>query len=126
MDATIQSLGSSSQYSITQASNYDNALKQNTHTTQFRVEDSKLSNLSDDEKVKLEQQLLDLVKNLNKEIETINTDLMFDYEDSISSLVLTIKQKESGEIIRKIPTDEAMELMKKMRDIISVVLDTQG
>lgn len=126
MDATIQSLGSSSQYSITQASNYDNALKQNIHTTQFRVEDGKLSNLSDDEKVKLEQQLLDLVKNLNKEIETINTDLMFDYEDSISSLVLTIKQKESGEIIRKIPTDEAMELMKQMRDIISIVLDTQG
>lgn len=126
MDATIQSLGSSSQYSITQASNYDNALKQNIHTTQFRVEDGKLSNLSDDEKVKLEQQLLDLVKNLNKEIETINTDLMFDYDDSISSLVLTIKQKESGEIIRKIPTDEAMELMKQMRDIISVVLDTQG
>ena len=126
MDATIQSLGSSSKYSITQASNYDNALKQNIHTTQFRVEDGKLSNLSDDEKVKLEQQLLDLVKNLNKEIETINTDLMFDYEDSISSLVLTIKQKESGEIIRKIPTDEAMELMKQMRDIISIVLDTQG
>ena len=126
MDATIQSLGSSSQYSITQASNYDNALKQNIHTTQFRVEDGKLSNLSDDEKIKLEQQLLDLVKDLNKEMESINTDLMFDYEDSISSLVLTIKQKESGEIIRKIPTDEAMELMKKMRDIISIVLDTQG
>lgn len=126
MDATIQSLGSSSQYSITQASNYDNALKQNIHTTQFRVEDGKLGNLSDDEKVKLEQQLLDLVKDLNKEMESINTDLMFDYEDSISSLVLTIKQKESGEIIRKIPTDEAMELMKKMRDIISIVLDTQG
>ncbi|MBR7118087.1 MAG: flagellar protein FlaG [Helicobacteraceae bacterium] len=126
MDATIQSLGSSSQYSITQASNYDNVLKQNIHTTQFRVEDGKLSNLSDDEKVKLEQQLLDLVKDLNKEMESINTDLMFDYEDSISSLVLTIKQKESGEIIRQIPTDEAMELMKKMRDIISIVLDTQG
>ena len=126
MDATIQSLGSSSQYSITQASNYDNALKQNIHTTQFRVEDGKLGNLSDDEKIKLEQQLLDLVKDLNKEMESINTDLMFDYEDSISSLVLTIKQKESGEIIRKIPTDEAMELMKKMRDIISIVLDTQG
>lgn len=126
MDATIQNLGSSSQYSITQESNYDNTLNQNIYTTQFRVEDDKLSNLSDSEKDKLEQQLLSLVKELNKEMESVNTDLMFDYEDSISSLVLTIKQKESGEIIRKIPTDEAMELMKKMRDIISIILDTQG
>ena len=125
MNTTIQSLGSS-QYSLTQASDYDNVSKQNIYTTQFRVEDNNLSNLSDSEKSQLKQQLLDLVKELNKEMESINTALMFDYEDSISSLVLTIKQKESGEIIRQIPTDEAMELMKKMRDIISIVLDTQG
>ena len=126
MDTTIQNLSSSTQYSVTQANDYDNISKQNIQTTQFRVEDNKLNNLTESEKVKLEEQLLNLVKELNKEMESINTDLVFDYEDSISSLVLTIKQKESGEIIRQIPTDEAMELMKKMRDIISIVLDTQG
>ena len=126
MDTTIQNLSSSTQYSVTQANDYDNISKQNIQTTQFRVEDNKLNNLTESEKVKLKEQLLNLVKELNKEMESINTDLVFDYEDSISSLVLTIKQKESGEIIRQIPTDEAMELMKKMRDIISIVLDTQG
>lgn len=126
MDTTIQNLSSSGQYSVLQESNYDTASKQQIHTTQLKFEDDKLNNLSKDERAKLEQQLLELAKQLNKEMETINTDLMFDYEDSISSLVLTIKQRDSGEIIRKIPTDEAMELMKKMRDIVSVILDTQG
>lgn len=126
MDTTIQNIGSQAQYSVLQESNYDASLQQNIYTTKLKVEDSKLHNLSKQERDDLERQLLDLAKELNKEMESINTDLMFDYDDSISSLVLTIKQKESGKVIRQIPTDEAMELMKKMRDIVSVILDTQG
>lgn len=126
MDTTIQNIGYQAQYSVLQESNYDASSQQNVYTTKLKVEDSKLSNLSKEEKDNLEQQLLNLVKELNEEMESINTDLMFDYDDSISSLVLTIKQKESGKVIRQIPTDEVMELMKKMRDIVSVILDTQG
>ncbi|RDU64732.1 flagellar protein FlaG [Helicobacter sp. MIT 14-3879] len=113
-------------YSMVQENNYDNISKSNVWTTKFKIEDIKLENLSPAQKEDLEQQLLKLAKELNKEMQEINTNIMFDYEDSISSLVLTIKQKDSGEIIRQIPTDEAMELMKKMRDIISVILDTRG
>ncbi|RAX53178.1 hypothetical protein CCY99_06180 [Helicobacter sp. 16-1353] len=113
-------------YSMIQESNYDNIAKENVFTTKLKIEDDKLSNLSREERKELEQKLLDLTKELNKEMESINTNLLFDYEDSISSLVLTIKQRDSGEVIRKIPTDEALELMKKMRDIISVILDTKG
>lgn len=113
-------------YTMTQESNYDNTSKSNVMTTQFKFEDIKLDELNDAQKHELEQKLLDLAKDLNKEMQEINTNIMFDYEDSISSLVLTVKQRDSGEVIRKIPTDEAMELMKKMRDIISVILDTKG
>ena len=113
-------------YNVTQESAYDNALKSSVVTTQFKVENERLEELTQKQKAELEKQLLELAKDLNKEMKFINTSLMFDYEDSISSLVLTIKQRDSGEIIRKIPTDEAMELMKKMRDIISVILDARG
>ena len=113
-------------YNVTQESAYDNASKSSVVTTQFKVENERLEELTNKQKAELEKQLLELAKDLNKEMKFINTSLMFDYEDSISSLVLTIKQRDSGEIIRKIPTDEAMELMKKMRDIISVILDARG
>lgn len=113
-------------YNVMQKTAYDNVSKSNFVTTQFKVENEKLEELSQSQKAELEKQLLELAKDLNKEMQFINTSLMFDYEDSISSLVLTIKQRDSGEIIRKIPTDEAMELMKKMRDIISVILDARG
>lgn len=113
-------------YNVAQESIYDNKLKSNVVTTQIKVENEKLEELNEKQKAELEKKLLELAKDLNKEMHFINTNLIFDYEDSISSLVLTIRQRDSGEIIRKIPTDEAMELMKKMRDIISVILDTKG
>ena len=113
-------------YNVTQESAYDSVSKSNLVTTQFKVENERLEELTQSQKAELEKKLLELAKDLNKDMKFINTSLMFAYEDSISSLVLTIKQRDSGEIIRKIPTDEAMELMKKMRDIISVILDARG
>ena len=113
-------------YNVTQESAYDSVSKSNLVTTQFKVENERLEELTQSQKAELEKKLLELAKDLNKEMKFINTSLMFAYEDSISSLVLTIKQRDRGEIIRKIPTDEAMELMKKMRDIISVILDARG
>lgn len=113
-------------YSISQGNNYDNSLKSNVFTTQFKIGDINLSNLNDKDRQELQNRILDLAKELNNEMSTVNTNLIFDYEDSISSLVLTIKQKDSGQIIRKIPTDESLELMKQMRDIVSVILDTKG
>lgn len=113
-------------YNVTQESAYDSVSKSNLVTTQFKVENERLEELTQNQKAELEKKLLELAKDLNKEMKFINTSLIFAYEDSISSLVLTIKQSDSGKIIRKIPTDEAMELMKKMRDIISVILDARG
>lgn len=122
----VNSISNTQIYNVTQQSTYDDASKTNFVTTQFKVGNERFDELSPEQKADLEKQLLELTQYLNKEMQSINTSLMFDYEDSISSLVLTIKQCDSGEIIRKIPTDEAMELMKKMRDIISVILDTKG
>lgn len=126
IDSINNSNMNSQLYSMVQESNYDNISNENVFTTKLKIEDSKLNNLSAEERSELEQKLLNLAKELNKEMQSINTNLLFDYEDSISSLVLTIKQRDSGEIVRKIPTDEALELMKKMRDVISVILDTKG
>lgn len=113
-------------FSVSQDSAYDSSINSNVFTTRVKIEDKNLSNLNKEEKENLQRQILELAKELNKEMSSVNTNIIFDYEDSISSLVLTIKQADTGKVIRKIPTDEVMELMKQMRDIVSVVLDTQG
>lgn len=122
----VNSVQSSQTYSVIQQNTFDRATNSNIVTTKFEFDDTKLKELSAAQKAELEQKLLELSRDLNKEMQFINTNLMFDYNDSISSLVLTVKQRDTGEVIRQIPTDEAMELMKKMRDVISVILDTKG
>lgn len=112
--------------SISQDRTYDSSVNKSVFTTKLKIEDKSLSNLTQKDKEELQRRILELAKQLNEEMSSVNTNLIFDYEDSISSLVLTIKQADTGKIIRKIPTDEVMELMKQMRDIVSVVLDTKG
>ena len=113
-------------FSVSQDSSYDSKVDRSIFTTKLKIEDKNLSNLTQDDKEILQKRILELAKQLNEEMSSVNTNLIFDYEDSISSLVLTIKQADTGKIIRKIPTDEVMELMRQMRDVVSVVLDTKG
>lgn len=113
-------------FSVSQDSSYDSSVNKSVFTTKLKIEDKNLSNLTQTDKEELQKKILELAKQLNEEMSSVNTNLIFDYEDSISSLVLTIKQADTGKVIRKIPTDEVMELMRQMRDVVSVVLDTKG
>lgn len=113
-------------FSVSQDSSYDSSIDRSIFTTKLKIEDKNLGNLKQEDKEELQRRILELAKQLNEEMSSVNTNLVFDYEDSISSLVLTIKQADTGKIIRKIPTDEVMELMRQMRDVVSVVLDTKG
>lgn len=124
----VNSLGGNviNHFSVSQDSSYDSSVNKSVFTTKLKIEDKNLSNLTQEDKENLQNRILELAKQLNEEMSSVNTNLIFDYEDSISSLVLTIKQADTGKVIRKIPTDEVMELMRQMRDVVSVVLDTKG
>ena len=65
-------------YTVSQNNNYDSSLKENVFTTQFKIGDSNLSNLSLQDKEELQNRILDLAKELNKEMSTVNTNLIFD------------------------------------------------
>lgn len=81
---------------------------------------------NDNERKKLESELRDLSKKLNNEMRRMGTDLNFSFNENIPGLVVTVSERDGGKIIREIPSREAIELMKKMRDIIGVIFDKQG
>ncbi|CBG39647.1 FlaG family protein [Helicobacter mustelae] len=75
----------------------------------------------------LRKQLHELSAELNKEMKRINTDITFNYNDEIRGLVVTVKEDGGNKIIREIPSKEAIELMSKMRDIITgLIFDKKG
>lgn len=72
---------------------------------------------------KLKEQMIDLSHRLKKEMLKANTNIDFSYNDEIKSLVVTVREAAGNRVIREIPSQEAIELMIKMRDMIGNIFD---
>lgn len=77
-------------------------------------------------KDELQQKLVELSQDLNREMKRINTDINFSYNDDLEGLIVTVKDGGSGKVLREIPSEEAIELMKKMRDVIGNIFDKKA
>jgi len=88
------------------------------------AQDSRTQNAQD--KKEIQQQLNDTVKNLNDQMESLNTNISFAFNDKIESMYVSVMEKSSGKLIRKIPTEEAMKLSEHFREIIGVIFDKKG
>jgi flagellar protein FlaG len=69
--------------------------------------DSKVTSLEDAKK---------LAKESNKILENVQRNLEFKVDDTTKQVVMTIVDKESGEVIRQLPSEEALALAKRMLD----------
>ncbi len=74
----------------------------------------------------LKQELSQVTKQLNKEMNPLNTNIEFGFSDDIEELYVTVFEKDSQKVIRKIPSEEAMQLMAKMREIVGIIFDKKG
>lgn len=74
----------------------------------------------------LKKDLMKLTEQLNKEFNPLNMDVKFGFSDDIESLYVTVSERSTDRLIRKIPSDEAIELMAKMREIVGIIFDKKG
>jgi flagellar protein FlaG len=78
----------------------------------------------DEETIK--NKLDEIVKKLNKHMDSLNTNIMFGYNDKINWMYVNVMERDSGKVIRKIPSDEAMKLSEKMQEIVGMIFDEKG
>lgn len=83
-------------------------------------------NFNPDEEKKLKEELVKTTQKLNQEMHRLSMRVSFDYDETIQGLLVTVKDADGEKIIREIPSKEAIELMRKMRDLIGVIFDKQG
>ncbi|RDU60999.1 FlaG family protein [Helicobacter marmotae] len=102
------------------------AVTENTRSSEMRLQEETAQYQDKENKKQLENELRDLSKKLNDEMKRIGTDLNFSYNENIPGLMVTVKQSNSDKVIREIPSKEAIELMKRMREVIGVIFDKQG
>lgn len=90
---------------------------------------SKISAQIDAQKQEAEnRKALDSIKieDLNKKMKEVGTNINFSYNDDISGLVVTVKEAQGGKIIREIPTKEAIQLVKRMNEVVGLIFDSKA
>ncbi len=75
---------------------------------------------------KLKKELQHIVDQLNKEMDPFNTQIRFGFNDKIEEMYVSVIDTKSDEVIRKIPSEEAMRLAAKMREITGIIFDKKG
>ncbi len=63
------------------------------------------------------QQLTDSVDQLNQKLRDYNTNLQFEIDDKYQEMVVRIVDRETKEVVRQIPSEEALALAKFFEDM---------
>ena len=78
------------------------------------------------EKEEIQQELTELAAQLNDEIAPLTSDIRFGFSEEIGQLMVNVVDANTGEVIRQFPTEEAIEIMTKMKELIGMLFDKKG
>jgi len=78
------------------------------------------------EKKITEQEVRQVVQQANFEMVGSNEDISFGYEERIGLLYVTVTDKNSGEVIREIPSKEFIQHKVAMHELVGMLLDKQA
>ena len=88
---------------------------------------AEVDKLSEEQKIQEQKDKLnELAQQLNKELRQLNTNVTFGINEDIEGLYVTVSERDTNRVIRKIPSDEAMELMAKMKEVVGIIFNKQA
>ena len=114
------------------ASTQKSAYGQQSHTQvqqQTKVQDlqTEIEDFNDKRDIQEQREKLnELAQQLNKELNPLNTNVTFGFSEDIQGLYITVSERNTNRVIRKIPSDEAMELMAKMKEVVGIIFNKQA
>ncbi len=93
-----------------------------------RVSTSKVNvNTSSKKSSKATHEDLDnTIKKLNEQMNSLNFNIKFGFNDKIDSMYVDVTEKSTGRLIRQIPSKETMKIAEKMKEIIGMIFDKKG
>ncbi|MCL1036489.1 flagellar protein FlaG [Shewanella submarina] len=73
-----------------------------------------------------EKQLEDLATNMSDMMSMMRKGLAFRVDDSSGTSVVSVLDVESGEVLRQIPSEEALELAAKLTEVTGLLMKTEA
>ena len=69
------------------------------------------------------EELSNAVQEMNSHLKVFNSRLSFSYNEELKSHFLQVKDLQSGEVLKQLPPEEMLESLKRMSDIIGLLVD---
>ena len=70
-----------------------------------------------------EEKVRAAVKEINNELEKLQSELGFFVDEVANDVVITVKRKESGEVVRQIPSEAVLKLAHNFEKLKGILLD---
>ena len=101
-----------------------NAVQARIKTTKSTLDKSSISSKTLVETLKTnEEKVRAAVKEINNELVKLQSELGFSVDKVAKEVVVTVKRKESGEIVRQIPSETALKLAHNFEKLKGILLD---
>ena len=81
--------------------------------------------VQDSQKIDTKEQVQDLVDQLNKAMQPMNTSLRFGV-DAQDIFFVSVIESETSKIIRRFPAEQAMDFLPKMQEVTGILFDSKG
>ncbi|MCK5192454.1 MAG: flagellar protein FlaG [Desulfobulbaceae bacterium] len=72
------------------------------------------------------EELAAAVEDIQSRLEVVGTRLGFSIHEETEDLVVEITNRESGELIRQIPSDEVLELRARLDELVGILFDKKA
>jgi flagellar protein flaG len=83
-------------------------------------------NLTEQNNETLSKEVKEATEKLNKQMEDLGTSIRFGYNDKIGAMYVNVMEMKTGEVIRKIPTEQAMKLSEYFKEAVGVLFDKES
>lgn len=87
---------------------------------------SKDSNKQTEDEKSMSETLTQLADKLNHQMDALNTNIKFGFNSEIDSMYISVTEKNTGRVIRQIPSEEAMRLTAYLKDAIGMIFDKES
>lgn len=69
------------------------------------------------------QEVMDLVEEMNRNMSPLSTKIRFGFNETINGLFVNVMDADTNSVIRQIPSEEAITLTDKMREVVGMLFD---
>lgn len=73
-----------------------------------------------------EPEMKQLAQDLNAVSQSLQTDVKFGYNDTLNEFFIIVTDRNTGEEIQKLPTEQAMKIKETMKEMVGSLFDVKG